>query len=303
MPVFGSVYTNRNSELLYPLSTMPIPLFWTSEYSQIHDNEHQILKIQEVFVPLSNPMNGVLRSPGRATFGGFWSLKKLDQIHIRKALDKLYDLRPTTREFHLVLPPTYFQKEIFDPQRVFFHGVSFSRIIDINFHIDLHSNYITSKGNRKKMRQFREQGGVVVQSDSSDWEACYQLLVNNRARRGVKLSMSWDIFKKSLEQLPLQIKLWKAVVKNMIVGCAVTVRISQDSLYVLFWGDNEYGRSLSAVASICDSLLVLAKSENVRYLDLGISSVEGILDPGLARFKSNLGAIQGQKITYKISFM
>lgn len=282
---------------------MPIPLFWTSEYSQIHDDKNQILKIQEIIVPLSKPINGILRSPGRATFGGFWSLKKLDQSHFRKALEKLYDLHPTTREFHLVLPPDYFQKEIFDTQRIFFDGVSYSQSIDINFHIDLHSNHSTSKGNRKKIRQFREQGGVVVQSDLSDWESCYQLLVNNRARRGVKLSMSWDIFKKSLEQLPLQIKLWKAVVKNIIVGCAVTVRISQDSLYVLFWGDNEHGRSLSVVASICDSLLVFAKSENVRYLDLGISSVDGLLDPGLARFKSNLGAIQGQKITYKVSFM
>lgn len=279
---------------------MDTPLFWSSEYARIQNNEHTIINFEGMSFPVSTVQNGRLASPGRATFGGFWSDTSRTHANFTVFLDHLQDLYPSANELKVTLPPAYFQNKIFDTQNDFFARISSYKIVNHNYHTNLYEEIIISKGNRKKLRQFREIGGQVQPADTIDWKSCYQLLVENRARRGVKLSMNWQIFYESLLQLPDDMKLWKAVIANEIVGCALTVKISNESLYVLFWGDNDFGRRISVVASIYSYLIEYSTNLGMRHLDLGISSVDGELDLGLSRFKLNLGSKRTDKITYLV---
>ena len=112
--------------------------------------------------------------------------------------------------------------------------------------------------------------------------------------------MSWEVFEKGLQELPQKIVAWGAYLQNQLVGGALTIEIDKDTLYVLFWGDTLLGRDVSVVASICEKLVNHCITHDYLVLDLGISSVDGVLDENLARFKINLGAVSTSKPIFSL---
>ena len=279
-----------------------VPLFWTREYSKIHDGEHQIVETDSGLISLGRAGVESLKSPGRATFGGFWTEPNKGFSYTEQTVAQLIAYSNKSVQIRISFPPSYFHPEIFEEQVSFFKARSNAFISESNFHIVVDYRDGVSKGNRKKQRQFKERGGSVSQVPKADWRLIYDLLVENRLRRGVELSMPWNVFERGLVERPDVFTAWGATLNMEFVGGALTVEISADTLYVLFWGDTLLGRELSVVASICEKLVEFCRSKNYKVLDLGISSVDGLLDENLARFKSNLGAIQTAKPIITVKF-
>jgi CelD/BcsL family acetyltransferase involved in cellulose biosynthesis len=202
-----------------------------------------------------------------------------------------------------VFPPRIFLQNIFEPQIESLKKIAPCRIVsDTNYHVEV-ENWTTkslSKGNRKKIRQFNEMGGVISFSNLSNIKQCYDILVENRRHRGVQLTMEFEDFKKSLILCEKDFKLIQANIGGNVIATSLLVKIMPDYWYVLYWGESIEFRNLSPVASIFYFLIEQAKSNKVVILDLGISSVNGTLDEGLARFKTNLGAVTSEKLSLEL---
>lgn len=278
-----------------------VPLFWTKEYAKLHGEDHCLLTTKVGLIPLSRAGSNILRSPGRATFGGIWGVPDLDFRVTSELVRDLRNYDSGFTEIKISFPPAYFHPEVFESQVRYFDTNCDRKITETNFHINVSNRLLISKGNRKKLRQFSEQGGQVIRLDSYEWRDLYDLLYANRARRGVNLSMSWDVFEKGLRELPDKFEAWGAKLNDELIGGALTVEIDEKTLYVLFWGDSLLGREISVVASICERLVGHCISRNYNVLDLGISSVDGVLDQNLARFKKNLGAVISSKPIFTLS--
>lgn len=278
------------------------PLFWTSEYSKIHNGEHQLIETESGLLPVGRAGSETLKSPGRATFGGFWIEPNRVFAYTEKTVGQLKAYSDTSNQIRISFPPSYFHPEIFQDQVSYFLTQDITLVTESNFHIVVEHRNDVSKGNRKKQRQFSERGGSVAQVGQPDWRNIYHLLMQNRLRRGVEFSMPWQIFQRGLVDLPDIFTVWGATLGVEFVGGALTVEIDLNTLYVLFWGDTLLGRDLSVVASICETLVEFCRSKNYQVLDLGISSVDGLLDENLARFKVNLGAVQTSKPILTVRF-
>jgi hypothetical protein len=280
-----------------------VPLFWTTEYSRIHPGDHKLIETASGLLPIGRPGSEILKSPGKATFGGFWYEPDNTFRYTQKTVQQLKNYSEKSTQIKLSFPPEYFHPNIFQEQISFFKKICYSQISESNFHIVVNNRNNVSKGNRKKQRQFVERGGSVAQVDRSAWYRIYKLLVENRIRRGVELSMPWHVFELGLVNQPDVFTVWGATLGSEFVGGAFTVEIDAKTLYVLYWGDNLLGREISVVASICEKLIEFCLVRNYEVLDLGISSVNGLLDENLANFKVNLGAVQTTKpiLTVRLS--
>jgi len=194
------------------------------------------------------------------------------------------------------IPPEYFYPEIFHRQQRALVQLGGTLIDETNSTIQLSllqsgsdlSNF--SRGNRKRLRAFSDRGGEIRRAQGFELRAAHSLLVENRVRRGVNLSVDEEKFVGLLTNLPESYTCWLALVGQEILGVAYTVEVSSHSTYVLFWGDSPAGRSVSVVASLCARLQMVALAEGKEFLDLGISSENGNVDEGLFNFKRNLGA-------------
>ena len=289
-----------------------LPLFWTDRYVNLHASVHKILSIEvssSNFALFTFSDLDILKSPGRATFGGFWPSEMTGGVDLNYALRAYKYFFSKFSEFNevkIVLPPQVFFPEIYASQAKALMMFDANQIIvDTNYHVEVEnwSKNNLNKGNRKKIRQFYEVGGVVSYSNSDAIKQCYKVLVENRKRRGVSLTMQYADFESSLLVCGEDFKLIQASLEKQIVAACYLVRILPNYWYVLFWGELIEFRSLSPVASLFEFLMEEAQKNNVKILDLGISSVEGVLDEGLARFKSNLGALPSEKITVTVNLI
>jgi len=291
------------------LETSFLPLFWTGRYANLHASVHKISPIEVSSFGLalfSFSDLGIVKSPGRATFGGFWpskSVANVDLDYAVRAYKLFFSQFHEFEEARIVLPPQSFFPDIFESQLEALMTFNPKQIIvDTNYHVELQgwSKQKLSKGNRKKIRQFNELGGTVSYSNSDVIKECYEVLVENRKRRGVTLTMQYADFENSLLFCSEDFKLIQASLENQIIAACFLVKILPDYWYVLFWGELVEFRSLSPVASLFQFLIDEALKNKVRILDLGISSVDGEIDEGLATFKSNLGAVPSKKITLSV---
>jgi len=283
------------------------PLFWSDVYCEI--NQQSKVRSQYYFgldvynfefIYQTNESG--IKSPGKATFGGIWVTEDEPTVSFYFSLfNSIFESLELVGEIRVVLPPLYFFPSKFSKQAIALNLLGFEEIfLDVNFHIDIGkwTQDLLSKGNRKKIRQFNEYGGEIVLASSSDFLNAYHVLRMNRENRGVKISMDQDRFVENLVKLPGVYRTYLAKVGPDIVGVAYLVRISDEVNYVLFWGDDINFRHLSPVASLLNFLVSESRRDGCTILDLGISSVDGVVDVGLARFKKNLGAVETSKPVY-----
>lgn len=283
------------------------PLFWRERYWEGDDRAQSLTKsLGSSMAKIFFRINGsVVEVPGRATFGGWYPTgsSKLTDTHYVELYRGLLE-ESASSTLVVRLPPKYFLPEFFLPQVEALRQLPGVEVTDVNFSIYLNDdsgNHSFSRGNRKRVRQFAEAAGRIRECLDPERNAAYDLLRNNRSRRSAQLSMSRASFLAVLSDNPDHYRCWLAHVGGEILGVALTVQISEETLYVLYWGDSVAGRQMSVVASICGFLIRLAKDEGSRFLDLGISSVEGVVDDGLKRFKENLGAFASPQPTFELA--
>ena len=283
-------------------------MFWSDIYCEINqqskvDARHNFEEENYNFEFIYQTNEAGIKSPGKATFGGIWIPEGDPTVSFYVDLfHTIFEKLESAKEIRIVLPPLYFLPLKFSNQAVALSHLGFElTFLDVNFHIDIEkwTQNSMSKGNRKKIRQFNEDGGQIVRASSNDFLTAYHVLRKNRENRGVKMTMDEVKFVENLVKLPGVYKTYLAKVGQDITGVAYLVRISEEVNYVLFWGDDMNFRHLSPVASLLNFLIPESSRDGCSILDLGISSVDGVLDEGLARFKKNLGALETSKPVYR----
>lgn len=285
------------------------PLFWDRRFLDFHRQ----LSAQEIKLNgnLNNDFRVTLdlneeakeiRIPGSITFGGFWPhnsfLGDFSEIFSTfMVMNENYKLK------EIKLPPGYFYPEIFDPQVNFFlDKYPNNFVFEINNHVDL-SNWNFSKlshGNRKKIKQFSNQGGQVRKAELSEYGLCIDTLIQNRKNIGTNLSLSKNTILDLVTNLPNFYTFYLAEIDSKI--CSVALLVSLDELvnYVLYWGDNPEFRHLSPVTSLFEEIVKISISSNKLFLDLGISSLNGEINEGLYKYKKNLGSQDSKKYIFKL---
>lgn len=290
----------------------PIPLFWSTQYANLHQPGILLVRLCDTRgdpIGLVNldPLqiaSGVFKSPARATFGGFWPLVDIvDNGWVNACIDSLCKQYPGVTNYDFRFPPDYFCPEIFLPQKNCLRDLYVREprklVIDVNQHIKLDQDYLRkmSHGNRKKVRQASEAGAIFSRAIPELWNPCYDLLRQNRSDRGVDISMSREIFLSSLLEFPDFYSIHVVSIGSDILACSLTLKLSSESKYVVFWGHRKEFQSFSPVAYLAQGLLSECILEECHTLDLGVSSLDGIEDVGLSRFKSNLGAMKSQRLS------
>ena len=108
--------------------------------------------------------------------------------------------------------------------------------------------------------------------------------------------MSWTDVQSMLTAFPTRLHLFGAEQDGQLVAAAICVAVSSRVLYVYAWGEIEGAEALSPVSVLADELSNFARVNGFELLDLGTSSVEGIVNPGLLAFKRSLGADDSLKL-------
>ena len=108
--------------------------------------------------------------------------------------------------------------------------------------------------------------------------------------------MSWHDVQAMTIAFPTKLHFFGAEQGGQLLAAAICVAVSARVLYVYAWGEISGAEALSPVCVLADHLSNFARSHGFELLDLGTSSVAGIVNPGLLAFKRSLGADTSLKL-------
>jgi len=246
---------------------------------------------------LAGISKNIFLSPFSAPFGGFHFKKEnmySNKIDAFILLLKEYIRKNNYTEFRITLPPDIYH-QTFNAKCInaLNRAGSFHKTPEITSWVDL--NNIEDKYTQKNSREYYRQAQrnhlafeqIVSESDKAE---AYHLISENRAKFDRPIYMTLDDLKQMEGLWPVDY--FKVTTpEGEMLASAIFYRWKHNVVYAVFWGDNEQGRPLRAMDYLILHLWHFYKQQKYRYIDLGISTEDGIPNPGLLRFKETHEAV------------
>ncbi len=288
-------------------------LFNTVEYARLHAHRFGGAGVRYIHRQASQPgpvgvfqavqtEPDVFASPGRGPYGGFDASPELtdDGLVEFVARTELILRDNGARRVDVVLPP-FCYSPILGPRlllglcragyRVTRQELNQALVID-----PAGTTRYQNHAARKRLNKARRAGVTVRSLARHDHRAGYDAIVANRAKKGRTLSMAWDDVAAMIAAFPDRVHLFGAERGGHLLAAAICVAVNTQVLYVYAWGEVVGAEALSPVSVLAHDLSDFARDHGFGLLDLGTSSVEGIVNPGLLAFKRSLGAADSLKL-------
>lgn len=165
-------------------------------------------------------------------------------------------------------------------------------ISDIDF--DRQINY----GAQKSIKKCIKNGLIAGQLGASNYESAYYVIRENRGRKNIPLTISLDDFKRMIETFPKKIICFGVFDGAVMIAAAICIEIRPKYLYVFYWGELSGYESLSPVTLLANEIYAYCKRGLYKFFDVGTSTVQGVPNLGLIKFKKSLGFQESVKLTF-----
>lgn len=291
-------------------------LFNEEGYFKLHssnsnDQYIQLVRIAsgKVYATITFYQDGesVFISPKRGTFGGIVFNEPVDMALLEQFICtiKAYLITIGAQVISIKCPP-------------FSHDVAQSSVMtnillrhkfkllghELNYEITIDERLFSDRidyGNDKRIRKCLRDGLFAEQVDLASYPSVYQVIKENRARRGFPLSMTLEQLGKMVETFPDKMHLFAVYQddkKTVMLAGAVCIAVTQSILYVLYWGDVAGAESYSPIVLLAANIYAFCQIEGFKVLDAGISTVSSEPNYGLVKFKRNLGFSESLKLSF-----
>ena len=251
------------------------------------------------FTPVGD---GVWRSPARGTFSGFVAgtqlpIEGLFDFHDR-VLRRLQELG--ARRVEVLPAPMAHDPTAFAVQTYLLRSREYETMqCDLNYSLQVSPAPLSERmsyGNLKRLRKGEREGIVVRQLPIAELPQVYATLEANRTGKGHAMSMSLAQLQVMAERFPRSLVLFGSSLNETQIAAALCLRLTEDVLYVFYWGDRPGYASLSPIVGVADAIYQYCQTENMRILDVGTSTIDRDPNFGLIRFKQGLGFSESLKV-------
>lgn len=245
-----------------------------------------------------------LLSPFSAPFGGFnFCHETICTGAIRDFIQQLRDFAKINgfNAIQITLPPNIYSETLNSKliHSLLNEGFKLEKL-DITGWVNLES--FEYKFSNQKARQYLNQAlrkdlefKLVTKGDEK--LSAFEIIKENRKQLGRPIYMSFE----DLERVS---ELWDVdyfIVTdryNKKLASAIIYRPQKSIAYAVFWGDNEIGRSMRAMNFTIFNLWKFYKEYGFKYIDIGISTENGIPNDGLLWFKESHEATSSLRYTF-----
>lgn len=175
---------------------------------------------------------------------------------------------------------------------------------EINQHIPithLTYNQVAKRNEIKKIKQCIKMGFEFFRVELDSLPDIYQLIRKTRERKNYSTSMTFEALESTIKHNPANYLLFVVKDKERVIATSVTVVVNKNILYNFYHADDEAYRKYSPLAYLVNNIYNYGYENEYKVLDLGTSSLDGVLNEGLFNFKKNLGAQPAAKHTYLLT--
>lgn len=172
---------------------------------------------------------------------------------------------------------------------------------DINQHISLAETWESSihAMQKRKLRTLLEEGFSFQQTD--DFETAYKFINVCRQTQGLQVNIGWDHLHSLIEGLPGKYQCFTVQREDKLSAVCIAVQATPEVAYYYLPATSPLFRSHSPMVLLIAGMVNYYRSQGFKYLDLGVSSLEGRPQETLQLFKERMGGEVNKKPFLELS--
>lgn len=154
---------------------------------------------------------------------------------------------------------------------------------------------------RNRLNLSEKKGYSMQLLETEQLATAYRLIQETHGRKGFPVTMALDEIIKAFTTMPVNYFAFGLFDADALIAVVLSVKVTPNILYNFFHADKKEYRTASPLVMLLGEVYKFCQKQGIGMLDMGISSVEGRLNPGLFKFKENLGCDVTEKITYQLT--
>jgi hypothetical protein len=173
--------------------------------------------------------------------------------------------------------------------------------VDINHFIDVSSSPFSSRIHHmevRKLNKCRKSGMLINVYQNTEVEKLFRYIESFRKARKIPVNIDLSTLKVLSDRFPENYTLYSVSMNKEIIAATVIVKVNDQVLYNFLPSHNDTYNNYSPMVFLMEGIYTNAALHQYKYIDLGVSSIDGIAQPGLIKFKERLGASSNGKFTF-----
>ena len=203
----------------------------------------------------------------------------------------------------IILPPLIYDSNYLSKFIIALQNYKWNLLyVDINYHLETKffpSYFNTIFRNARKNLKTAELNNLRFKKTTSlkEIKSAYQIIKNNRKAKNYPLKLSLTEVLKTIKIIPADFFI--VYQNNIGVAAAQVFHINNNIVQVIYWGEEIEYSNLRPINYLAFKLIEFYHKSNVKIIDVGPSSKNGIVNNGLAEFKESIGCKPSLKFSFQ----
>ncbi len=175
-------------------------------------------------------------------------------------------------------------------------------VVDRNFHIPVNKKPFFDRLHLSEQRKLNKckQSLFTVEENKDFLGEVYGLIKTLREAKGYPLLMELSDIQVLFDRFPENHHVFVVLDGDELIAASICIRNHPGVLYSFMPGHERVYNSYSPLVLLYDYVYKYCQERQIKVLDLGIATDNGVDNTGLIRFKKNLGALETEKVIYSI---
>ncbi|AFA48874.1 hypothetical protein [Acetobacterium woodii] len=293
------------------------PIFYDTAEFQLYHKKFAEKVYQIVFVKENKCLGycyvgikeKIIKAPYSAPFAMMYLSEKYRVIDVCELIEsfKICLSLFHCNKIEITLPPEIYSEELINTEFAAFSSKGFKvKEICINNYFNLtkfinKEDYLSNLG-----KMARRNNKVAVKNNLEfaeisikDYKLAYEVIKFNHEEQGYPVKISEEQMEDLINMNALTCRCFGIRKDNMLIAAAIIFDVTDEISQIIYWGDILAYRKMSPMTLLATEIINYYKKLKKKYIDIGPSSENGIINTGLADFKKNIGADNDVKITFQ----
>ncbi len=244
-------------------------------------------------------------SPCRATFGGIEAAPHLSEVVLLDFILKIVNWakQHPVQAIRINWYSAAYEPSVYLVLKSALMQVGFNiQVTEINQHLALSSlsnvSVAFAPNQVRRLKKCHQKGYQFRELPIDFLTDYFVLLTKARSRKNIPLSLSLTEIEELFKKFPKNFFLFGILDAQILIAACVGVKVNERILYYFLPADHTNYLTDSPSVMLIEQLGEWAKNQTFELLDLGISSVNGLINQGLYQFKQKLGGIETEKVVF-----
>ena len=243
-------------------------------------------------------------SPLKSPYGSFWFLKDIQPAALFEFIqfcEKALHNKGVHR-IQITNPPSLFQQNA-ALLNVLLHNLNYQVLsAEMTSVIEITSAEFLSGANQWEKRKYhmaRKKGFESKSLSVDQLENVYTFISTCRQIQGRQLSMPLEEIRRILEKFPNRIFLFAVFDRDKMIASSINILVNKRVMYHFYGAHDAAYNKVSPVVMMMNEIYNHCRKTEINYLDMGTSALADKPSFALLDFKTSLGAVISEKLTFQ----